>query len=102
MGPIFINDDGEFITASVKQVGRIKFFIHTAAAGARRQHCLRVQLTKSTGLNIKDDFHTCAGLRHLGRLLSRSRRLPASPPTSVAAPNSASTLRVRMQSKPKR
>ena len=26
---IFINDDGEFITASVKRLGRIKIFIHT-------------------------------------------------------------------------
>ena len=33
MGSIFINDDGEFITASVKQLGRIKVFIYTAGAG---------------------------------------------------------------------
>ena len=33
MGPIFINDDGDFITASVKRLGRIKIFIHTAGAG---------------------------------------------------------------------
>ena len=33
MGPIFINDDGEFITASIKRLGRTKIFIHTTAAG---------------------------------------------------------------------
>ena len=34
MGSIFFNDDdGEFIIASVKQLGRIKFFIHTAGVG---------------------------------------------------------------------
>ena len=48
MGPIFINDDDEFITASVKRLGRIKIFIHTVAVGARRQHCPCVQLIKST------------------------------------------------------
>ena len=66
MGPIFINDDdGEFITASVKQLGRIKFFIHTASAGARRQHRPRIQLNQ---------IHR---IKHQGRL-PLPRRLLAS------------------------
>ena len=43
MGPIFINDDGEF-------------FIHTAVARARRQHRPRMQLIKSMESRIKVDF----------------------------------------------
>ena len=52
MGSIFINDDGEFITASVKRVGRIKFFIN-AAAGARHQQRPRVLLINFVGLRSR-------------------------------------------------
>ena len=47
MGPIFINDDGEFITESVKQFGRIKD-LHPHG---REAHCPYVHLSHA---NVQD------------------------------------------------
>ena len=78
---IFINDGGEFIIATVKLLGRFKFFIN-AAARARHQHRPRMQLIKSIRSNIKVGSRSRAGLQRLGRL-PRSAcpcQLPASRP----------------------
>ena len=78
MGPIFINDDGKFIIATVKRLGRFKFFIN-AAARARHQYRPRMQLIKSIRSSIKVGSRFRAGLQHLGRLLrSNSASTPAS------------------------
>ena len=60
MGPIFINDDGEFITASIKQLGRIEIFIHKAGAGFNIITALRgLQINQERSWrNSKSSFRT--------------------------------------------
>ena len=96
-GSIFISDDDEFITASVKRFG-------LTSARARHQHRPRIQLIQSTESSIKVDFYVCASLQHLSRL---QRSTSASTPTSsipadfhcrAPTPTSAPAFRVRMGS----
>ena len=61
MGPIFINDDGEFITVLVKQFGRIKIFIHMVAAGLNINIALVCCRSTSPNQDSSASFCTAAG-----------------------------------------